>query len=305
MPCYNSEDTVESTIDSVLSQRNFKRDDIQFIAINDGSIDHTLDILNRYKKYIEIYTIINSGVSAARNYGLKYARGEFIQYVDSDDILVEDKLWKQINLLQNSNSDIAYGLFSKFYSNGSINCITETIAPDFSGRSELKILVDQWCPPACLLFKRSIVERIGKWNLNLPIIQDARYLFDAANLGARFVSTDEVVAYYRINNSRSLSSNNYEAFINDVYRNIVEIVDLWREDLLIDSEKKIAVIKVLRYCTNEFSKFNNDMHSMCINTILQIDPNYIPEEYGLNRRIAEIFGFRLAEKLAQIKRRLF
>lgn len=304
IPCYNSAKTIVETIESVLKQKNIQIDEIQIILVNDGSTDNILDVLKPYEDKVEIHTIKNSGVSYARNYGLKFANGKYIQYLDSDDILDETKLSKQIKLLEDTNSDVAYGAYYKFYVNNNQNKVISSIFPDFTGRAELKILVDQWCPPAALLFRRNIVNKIGSWNEKLPIIQDARYLFDAANLGAKFVSTNDIVAYYRVNNSHSLSSKNKIAFIRDVFVNIKEILILWKNDIEIDLEKKSAVLKVLRYCVNEFSRYDIMTHSECVNLILKISPNYIPEERGAHRIISKLLGFKIAEKIAIVKRRL-
>ena len=303
IPCYNSAGTILDTLNSVFQQKNIDSNDVQIILVNDGSTDNLLDVLKPHKDKIDVHTIKNSGVSFARNYGLKFSKGRYIQYLDSDDILDERKLSKQIKLLEDSNADVAYGAYSRFYCIDNEMKVINTVYPDFSERAELKILVDQWSPPAGLLFNKRIVDKIGKWNENLPIIQDARYLFDAANLGAKFISTENIVAYYRVNNNYSLSSKNKNAFIRDVYINIKEILKLWEDDLRIDSGKKEAVLRVLRYCSNELSKFDIKAHSECVDEILKISPDYIPNEQGLHRSLSKLFGFKIAEKLAILKRR--
>jgi hypothetical protein len=83
-----------------------------------------------------------------------------------------------------------------------------------------------WAPPAAILYRRRIVDAIGRWNERLPVIQDARFLFDAAHRWARFVHVQGVTAYYRIASS-SLSHRNERGFILDCYRNGMEIQSLW------------------------------------------------------------------------------
>ncbi|MDD5159199.1 MAG: glycosyltransferase [Sulfuricurvum sp.] len=87
-PVYNVETYLEECLDSILTQ---DLSDIEIICVNDGSTDHSLEILKRYAendKRIIIITQENSGPGRARNIGLKKARGEYIFFQDSDDYLL-------------------------------------------------------------------------------------------------------------------------------------------------------------------------------------------------------------------------
>ena len=84
-----------------------------------------------------------------------------------------------------------------------------------------------WAPPAALLYRREIVKRIGGWPAGLPVIQDARYLFEAARHKARFAYVAGVGAYYRVSPD-SLSRRNLTRFIADCARNASEIETIWR-----------------------------------------------------------------------------
>lgn len=106
MPVYNGEEYLAECIDSVLAQeyRNF-----ELIAVNDGSTDKSLDILNLYKEKdsrIIIYSIENSGVSNARNIGLHNAKGEYVVFLDCDDIIASDALAKFATILNNHSAKI-------------------------------------------------------------------------------------------------------------------------------------------------------------------------------------------------------
>lgn len=89
IPIYNVEDYLEETIDSIVNQSIGFEDNIELILVNDGSPDNSEEICLKYKeKYPDNVKYIkqeNSGVSAARNNGLKHAEGEFINFLDSDD----------------------------------------------------------------------------------------------------------------------------------------------------------------------------------------------------------------------------
>lgn len=93
IPAYNVEKYIEECIDSVLKQKliNF-----EILVINDGSTDSTLAKLEKYKgnKNIKIITTKNRGLSAARNLGIKLSQGEYLLFLDSDDFLIENSLFK-------------------------------------------------------------------------------------------------------------------------------------------------------------------------------------------------------------------
>lgn len=89
IPIYNVENYLKQCLDSVINQT---LKDIEIICINDGSTDNSLKILKEYSKKDSRITVINQknqGVSVARNNGLNIAKGEFVAFIDSDDVLYQ------------------------------------------------------------------------------------------------------------------------------------------------------------------------------------------------------------------------
>lgn len=109
MPTYNSINTVERSIESVLYQT---MQDFELIIIDDGSHDNTFVIITEMaKKDLRIKILKNDcniGVAAARNRALKIASGKYIAFLDSDDIWAKEKLKKQIALLEKTDGDICF-----------------------------------------------------------------------------------------------------------------------------------------------------------------------------------------------------
>lgn len=98
VPVYNGELTIKETIKSVLNQ-SFQ--DFEIIVINDGSTDTTLDILSRFQDpRLKVFSYENAGLSASRNRGLSLAAGEFVSFIDADDLWTRDKLDAQVSALQ-------------------------------------------------------------------------------------------------------------------------------------------------------------------------------------------------------------
>lgn len=108
IPVYNVEEYLRPCLDSALCQ-TFR--DIEILCINDGSKDSSLEILKEYAakdKRIYVYSQENSGLSAARNTGLEHARGKYVYFFDSDDLLEEDALGILYDRLKSDNLDILF-----------------------------------------------------------------------------------------------------------------------------------------------------------------------------------------------------
>ncbi|MGB3535685.1 MAG: glycosyltransferase [Microcoleaceae cyanobacterium] len=107
IPVYNGEKTIQETILSVLNQ-TYKN--IEIIIINDGSTDSTLEVISSIpNSNIKVFSYPNTGVSASRNRGIAEAKGEYISFIDADDLWTPDKLETQFNALQeNPQAAVAY-----------------------------------------------------------------------------------------------------------------------------------------------------------------------------------------------------
>lgn len=106
IPVYNAERYIEKTINSILNQ-SFK--DIEIVIVNDGSTDNSHNICADYAvkdSRIKYFKRENKGVSAARNYGIDAAKGDWIAFVDADDYIDKDTLKRVYDVIKEDNADV-------------------------------------------------------------------------------------------------------------------------------------------------------------------------------------------------------
>ena len=301
IPAFNAAKTIKLTIQSALEQKS-NLFETEIIIVDDGSTDETHAILKNYQDSCRIVTQKNLGASAARQKGFELSKGDFIQYLDSDDLLKPSKVAVQLNALIKHNAAIAYGDFEKFTENISEIKIEGLVEGEINGEPVIEIFKSFWRPPCAMLYSRKIVEKI-KWSETLPVIQDARYFLDAVFTGAKLVYTPGVQAQYRVNQSQSLSQRSNMAFVKDCFVNAAEVYLIWKKDLKSNPEKKNALIEVLRHCIHEFSLLDQTLFKQAVNLLLKIEPGYIPEKSLSLKLTSQVFGYRNAERLAALKRR--
>lgn len=182
IPVYNVEHYLCNTIDSVLSQ-TYKN--IEIILVNDGSTDKSGEICDLYAERdskVKCYHLENKGVSFARNYGMNKANGEFIMFVDSDDTIEVDTIYKVVRTLLSDDSDIAlFGMKFEYIKNGicyksvkkSIEKSMVLNSNNFSD-SFFDLFSHNYLSSACnKIFKRKIVEENNiKFNPEISKFED-------------------------------------------------------------------------------------------------------------------------------------
>ncbi|MEH2297126.1 glycosyltransferase [Nostoc sp.] len=203
IPSYNSEKTIKTTIESVLSQ-SFS--DLELIIINDGSTDSTLEIISNFQdSRIKIFSFENSGGNISRNRGLKHAAGKFVSFLDADDIWTADKLARQLQALQeNLGVMVAYSWTDYIDENGEF--LLSGMHITVNGDVYEKLLVSNFLENGSnALIQRVAIIELGGFDESLNAGQDwDMWLRLACKFD--FVCVPSVQILYRIS-PNSLSSN--------------------------------------------------------------------------------------------------
>lgn len=296
IPCYNAASWISETLRSALAQ---DIPNLEVIVIDDGSTDGSGDIVARDFPSVRLVRTINGGPSRARNLGTALAKGEFIQYLDADDLLAPGKLKIQLAALEASGAEVAYGDWQYLelqLDNGFVP--TRMICKTLSGDPEIALFTDFWCPPAAYLFRSTIIARMSGWNERLPIIQDARFALDCALHGARFAYVSGVMAYYRVHGSDSVSRRNVDAFRRDCLLNALEVEAWWQEWGKIGPAHRAALLGVYAMVARGAYASDQETFEIAYQSLKRLKPDYVPSHPKLLALLSRLVGYRYAEQCA-------
>jgi glycosyltransferase involved in cell wall biosynthesis len=305
IPCYNADRFLQETVESVLVQ---DYPDIEILLVDDGSTDGTAKLIRSFGSKVRAEFGPNRGPSAARNRGTALATGSFIQYLDADDLLLPGAEKRRVDALAASGADVAYSDWQRLEEQSDgifspcdvVSRTIEDVHPD----PEIAIFSDFWAPPAALLYRRSIVERIGSWNESLPVIQDARFLLDAALRGARFVHVSEVGAYYRVHQGPSVSRKDPVCFIRDCLRNATQVEEWFCAHGGLTPDRRRAVQRAYEFVARGSFEHDVEIFDQACAALERIQPGYCPDRGFALPLLSRLFGYRRAEGIALQYRRL-
>jgi len=206
IPAYNAERYLAETISSALGQT---WTNTEIIVVDDGSQDNSLPIAKKFEAgNVQIISQQNKGASAARNLGLKKAKGKYIQFLDADDMISPDKIAVQVEALEKEPGKIAACSIAMF-TDGSYHIDSGASPRDepfiYSTSDVVDFLIDlyggykrrgsmigihSWLVPA------DIIEKSGPWNESLTVDDDGEFFCRVVLNSAGIVKTDGL-SYYR------------------------------------------------------------------------------------------------------------
>ncbi|SEA45066.1 Glycosyltransferase involved in cell wall bisynthesis [Desulfuromusa kysingii] len=168
VPVYNGEKFIKETLESALDQVNV---DFEIIVIDDGSTDNTRKIVRSFGEKVTLYEQKNSGVSVARNFGSSKANGEYLAFLDADDIWMPDKLKKQQDKLSNG-CDLVYTDRYNIGEIGDLPQIHSDICEMPEGDIFEKLLCGNFITNSSVVVKKTIYEKFGGYDDKLYTCED-------------------------------------------------------------------------------------------------------------------------------------
>ncbi|MGB5417239.1 glycosyltransferase family 2 protein [Algibacter sp.] len=202
IPCYNQAQFLDEALHSVYKQ-NYAN--WECIIVNDGSVDDTKAIAeawaNKDKRFIYIYKQ-NGGLSSARNVGIRESKGDYIQFLDSDDYLSETKFELQIKDLK--DNDVSICDYFSFLDSTKEKAPSKYLTPVFSKINYKKEIIWDWeyrksFPPHAALFKKALITQKNlKFDENLANHEDWVFWVKLFYYAESVINNPNTLAFYRI-----------------------------------------------------------------------------------------------------------
>lgn len=216
IPTYNRANLIKETIVSVLEQtyQNF-----EIIIVDDGSNDNTAEIVGGIKdKRIFYFRLEHKGIpSIARNYALEKSKGEFITFLDSDDLWLPEKLEKQVEILANKK-DIGLVYCNASYFGTGYHGKSTILKKGYSGYVFEKLIEKNFVPLLSVMCKRKVFDIAGLFDetKNIRAVEDYELWMRIAK-HFKFYYIDQVLCRYRLHSQNLLGDakfkSSYKAFL--------------------------------------------------------------------------------------------
>jgi len=224
IPTFNRFALISKTLDSVLDQtyQNW-----ECIVVDDGSIDDTEKLLKEYEENDHRFKFVNrgpdapKGASACRNIGLGISLGEYIQFLDSDDIISPGKISAQVQLMEtgkkNSVITCKWGRFKNDFGDADLY---EDLPSYRNFERPLDFFLSlpksmNFFPIHAYLIRREVVDKAGHWNEYLNFNEDAEFMIRIISNSKKIVFSSEASAYYRLPVDKNVSEYTDIKKVND------------------------------------------------------------------------------------------
>jgi glycosyltransferase involved in cell wall biosynthesis len=206
IPNYNREVLVAETVQNMLDQDYPEK---EIIVIDDGSTDGSVDRLREFGEAIKVVQQKNQGPGAARNNGLKIAKGKYIQFMDNDDLASKNKISRQMECLHRNKADAVYSPWGKFQIQESTIILDGMVlqSQEIPTSAMIPAMLEGWSTVLqTYLFKREFLDKIGPFKTDVSYLEDIDYLVRIVLNNAVMAFESAPLVIYRNNSTDKLSA---------------------------------------------------------------------------------------------------
>ncbi|MDL2276837.1 glycosyltransferase [Breznakia sp. OttesenSCG-928-G09] len=264
VPFYNVQDYIEKCLQSLKEQT---LDDIEFILVDDGSPDSSIEIVRKYlgDSRFKLYTKKNGGLSDARNYGMSYATGEYIAFLDSDDYVEKTMYQELYEQAKATNADLIECDFIWEYPDKSR--IDETQVKD-------NLLIDIRVVAWNKLYRRTLIEKTGIKFMCGVQYEDVNWCYKIIPYIENFSSVHKPFVHY-IQRGNSISNTQNEK-VRDIFAVLQDTIDYYKKHNLYNQYRIELEYLYIRYLLgSSFKRILGIQNKDTKNTILSENWNLL------------------------------
>jgi glycosyltransferase involved in cell wall biosynthesis len=199
IPVYNGQDYLLESIQSVCEQ---EYDNLEIIIVDDGSTDGTAELIYSMKKRntIKYFYQQNKGPASARNMGLEKASGEWIAFLDSDDLWPKSKISRCLESIKKNNEvEIVWGMTEVFFQSEELK--SKFIGSDFAKKPIFNTYL------GAVFTRKSVFEKTGLFDTSLRYCEDLDWYQKTIEKKIKTIFTNSVELYYRVHYTNSTHDN--------------------------------------------------------------------------------------------------
>jgi glycosyltransferase involved in cell wall biosynthesis len=305
VPTFNSGAWIDETLDSVRAQ-SYRP--IEVIVVDNGSTDDTLERVSRDPR-VRVVRVAERGAGATRSAGIDAARGEFLQFLDSDDLLEPDKIERQLRLLDETGADVAWGPFWVYArpEPGAAFRKTRRVEPPI-GDDVLESLLrlDGFLQLGATLIRRTPALRPIRFdNGESTPCEDQRFLFEVALAGARFArGSGDSGLLFRQHDQYRWSAVPAERFWSANRANALFVERAWRARGELTGRRIALLTDVYIAAARAFFTTNLAKFRETVAHLAELNPGYVALLPRRMRVLARVIGYPNAERVAAQYRRV-
>lgn len=299
IPLFNAEKWLRETVESVLAQTWPNK---EIIIVDDGSIDSSLQIAKQYEsKMVKVVSQNNQGAPAARNKAFEHAQGDYIQWLDADDLLAPDKIERQIRAVESEGGwkTLLTASWAKFYYRyHKAKFKPDSLWQDLSPVEWLIIKFNEntFMNPATWLMSHRLAELSGPWDKRLIKDQDGEYICRVIARSEAVKFVPEARCYYRKSNPRSVSKDLSEKACESIFLAISLSIGYLRS--LQDNDRtKAACLQLLQDNMGSFYPDHVNVLKKANDLAGQLGGRLVPPTLSWRYSLArKVLGATLAKK---------
>jgi glycosyltransferase involved in cell wall biosynthesis len=313
IPLYNAQEWISETLKSVRAQ-TYEGKKIEIIIVDDGSTDNSVAAaeiaLVGTSLAHRIIRTSNGGPARARNIGWRQSTGNWIQFLDADDLLSPQKIALQIKAGEVLRRQVAvvYSPWQRIeLVQGCWRPMNNVVAPAIGKAAVSDLLRDEnFIATGSQLFHRCWLEQVAGFDEQHWLIEDVDLLLRIAMAGGSFyhVHSDAPLFLYRQIGTSSLSQRSKREFIEGCLRNARMVEAHWQSAGTLTPAQVSLLVGIYFQGARHYAASDWQMFESIVDKIETLAPGFIPGRPAALNRLSRVMGYRRAERVAVIYRQL-